>query len=26
MLQDMLVSIEEVKAGNLNEYQFGWSF
>jgi hypothetical protein len=23
MLQDMLVSIEEVKAGNLNEYQFG---
>jgi hypothetical protein len=26
MLQDMLVSIEEVKAGNLNEYQFGWLF
>ena len=23
MLQDMLVSIEEVKAGNLSEYQFG---
>jgi hypothetical protein len=23
MLLDMLVSIEEVKAGNLNEYQFG---
>jgi hypothetical protein len=22
MLQDMLVSIEEVKAGNLNRYQF----
>jgi hypothetical protein len=26
MLQDMLVSIEEVKAGNLNEYKFGWLF
>jgi hypothetical protein len=26
MLQDMLVSIEEVKAGNLKEYQFGWLF
>jgi hypothetical protein len=26
MLLDMLVSIEEVKAGNLNEYQFGWLF
>jgi hypothetical protein len=26
MLQDMLVSIEEVKAGNLNKYQFGWLF
>jgi len=23
MLQDMLVSIEEVKAGNLNPYKFG---
>jgi hypothetical protein len=23
MLQDMLVSIEEAKVGNLNEYQFG---
>jgi hypothetical protein len=23
MLQDMLVSIQEVKAGNLNKYQFG---
>lgn len=23
MLQDMMVSIEEVKAGNLTEYQFG---
>jgi len=23
MLQDMLVSIEEAKFGNLNEYQFG---
>lgn len=23
MLQDMLVSIEEVKSGNLTEYQFG---
>lgn len=23
MLQDMLVSMEEVKAGNVNEYQFG---
>ncbi len=24
MLQDMLVSMEEVKAGNLSAYQFGW--
>jgi hypothetical protein len=23
MLQDMLVSLEEVKAGNLSAYQFG---
>jgi hypothetical protein len=26
MLQDMLVSMEEVKAGNLSAYQFGWIF
>jgi hypothetical protein len=26
MLQDMLVGIEEVKAGNLTPYQFGWFY